>query len=69
MRPGPWSERDSDTGHFLMIMLSGYLAGLRDRLALDGYYPAAELVADLVDITDDFLAHPPERCEEDGMIW
>ena len=70
MRPGFRSEQESDLSNLMLILLAGHLAGLRDRLALDGYYPAADLVADLVDITDDYLMHPPsDCCEEDGMVW
>lgn len=44
-----------DLGDLVVILLAGTLAGLRDRLECDGFVPAAELVADLVDITDDYL--------------
>jgi hypothetical protein len=44
-----------DLGDLVVILLAGTLAGLRDRLDSDGFSPAAELVADLVDITDDYL--------------
>jgi hypothetical protein len=44
-----------DLGDLIVILLAGTLAGLRDRLDSDGFSPAAELVADLVDITDDYL--------------
>ena len=70
MRPGFRTQRDSDLGNFTLTLLAGQLAGLRDRLALDGHYPAADLVADLVDITDDYLTHSPgDCCEEDERIW
>ena len=47
--------RIPDLGDLVVVLLAGTLAGLRDRLAQDGFDPAAELVADLVEITDDYL--------------
>lgn len=47
--------RPPDLGDLVVVLLAGTLAGLRDRLAQDGFEPAAELVSDLVDITDDYL--------------
>lgn len=47
--------RIPDLGDLVVVLLAGTLAGLRDRLAADGFDPAAELVADLVEITDDYL--------------
>ena len=44
-----------DLGDLIVILLAGTLAGLRDRLEDDGFEPAAELVSDLVEITDDYL--------------
>jgi hypothetical protein len=44
-----------DLGDLIVILLAGTLAGLRDRLEDDGFVPAAELVSDLVEITDDYL--------------
>jgi hypothetical protein len=44
-----------DTGELIMILLAGTLANLRDRLDADGYDRPARVVADLVDITDDYL--------------
>jgi hypothetical protein len=38
-----------------MILLAGTLTNLRDRLDADGYDRPARVVADLVDITDDYL--------------
>ena len=45
-----------DLGDLIMVLLAGTLAGLRDRLTEDGFDGAAELVADLVDVTDDYLS-------------
>jgi len=48
-----------DLGDLVVLLLAGTLAGLRDRLESDGFSPAAELVADLVEITDDYLTSAP----------
>lgn len=48
----------------MVVLLASSLAGLRDRLHYDGFEAAAELIADLVEIADDFLTYragmPPE---------
>jgi hypothetical protein len=44
-------------GDLVMVLLASTLAGLRDRLLHDGYDGPAELVADLVEIVDDYLTH------------
>ena len=46
----------ADLGDFVVVLLAGTLAGLRDRLAADGFERPAELVADLVDVIDAYLA-------------
>ncbi|HEX2295375.1 MAG TPA: hypothetical protein VHN37_08715 [Actinomycetota bacterium] len=51
----PVEPRMPDLGDLVVVLLAGTLAGLRDRLAEDGFEPAADLVADLVDIADDYL--------------
>ncbi len=51
----PEHPRIPDLGDLVVVLLAGTLAGLRDRLAQDGFDPAAELVADLVEIADDYL--------------
>lgn len=48
-------DETPDLGDLIVILLAGMLAGLRDRLYCDGFAPAAELVADLVGIIDDYL--------------
>ncbi len=40
------------------MLLGGTLAAVRDRLLADGYEPAAELVADLVELADEFVSQP-----------
>ncbi len=52
-------ERAPDLGDLIVVLLAGTLAGLRDRLVEDGFEEAAELVADLVDVTDDYLSRIP----------
>ncbi len=45
----------ADLGDLVVLLLAGTLSGLRDRLHSDGYERAADLVADLVDIADDYV--------------
>ena len=52
-------SRPPDLGDLVIVLLASTLAGLRDRLAEDGFDPAAELVADLVEVADDYLTHIP----------
>ena len=51
--------RSADLGDLVIVLLASTLAGLRDRLAEDGFEPAADLVADLVEVADDYLTHVP----------
>jgi hypothetical protein len=44
-----------DLGDLVLVLLGGTLAGLSDRLSRDGFAEAAGLVADLVDIVDDYV--------------
>ncbi len=53
--PETQQVREPDLSDLVVVLLAGTLAGLRDRLAADGFDPAAELVADLVEATDDYL--------------
>jgi hypothetical protein len=53
-------ERSPDLGDFVIVLLASTLAGLRDRLAEDLYEGAADLVADLVEVTDEYLTHVSE---------
>lgn len=48
-------KREPDLGDLVIVLLAGSLAGLRDRLYQDGFEAAAELVTDLVEVTDDYL--------------
>jgi hypothetical protein len=45
-------------GDLVIVLLSGTLAGLRDRLWDDGYRVAADLIADLVSRCDRYLEPP-----------
>ena len=50
-------DESPDLGDLVIVLLAGTLAGLRDRLIHDGFGRASELVADLVDVTDDYLTN------------
>ena len=47
-----------DVGELVIVLLAGTLASLRDRLAADGFESPADLVADLVELTHDYLGRP-----------
>ena len=49
-------HRPPDLGDLVIVLLAGSLAGLRDRLAADGFSDAADLVGDLVEVTDGYMA-------------
>ena len=51
------TDNAHSTGDDVVFFLASTLAAVRDRLLLDGYPDAAELVADLVDIVDDYLVN------------
>ena len=55
------SVADLSRGDRAVLFMTALAAMLRDELFLDGYCEAAELMADLVDVGDDFLMHPPGR--------
>ncbi len=42
-------------GDLLILMLASTLHGFRDRLVDDGYRNAADLIADLIEVVDDYL--------------
>ena len=44
-----------DLGDLIVVLLASSMAGLRDRLYYDGFEPAADLIADLVEAADDYL--------------
>ena len=45
----------ADLGDLVLVLLAGTLAGLRDQLYRDGFSSAGDVVADLVEVTDDYL--------------
>ena len=47
--------RGDTDGDLVMVLLTCTLAGLRDKLLEDGFDQAGRVVADLVEITDDYL--------------
>lgn len=49
------SDATPDLGDIVVLLLAGTLAGLRDRLLIDGFGAAAEVVAELVDVADGYL--------------
>jgi hypothetical protein len=53
--------RPPDLGDLVVVLLAGSLAGLCDRLAADGFSDAAELVADLVEVADGYVARMGTR--------
>lgn len=48
--------KDCALGDLVIVLLAGTLAGLRDRLAEDGYPRAAELVAEMSERCDGYLS-------------
>ena len=59
------SERHGDTipgdrmGDLIIVLLACTLASLRDQLGAEGYDQSARVVADLVEITNDYLDRLP----------
>lgn len=53
------AARTADLGDLVVVLLAGTLAGLRARLADDGFPAAAELMADLVARCDVYLEEVP----------
>jgi hypothetical protein len=49
-------ERQPDLGDLVLVLLASTLAGLRDRLIEDGYEASGEIVADLVELLDDYIS-------------
>jgi hypothetical protein len=50
-------ESAPDLGDLVIVLLASTLAGLRDRLADDGFEAAADVVGDLVELTDDYITN------------
>lgn len=53
------SEPSVGEGDLVVAVLASTLATLSDRLFADGHDQAAELVADLAEVADDYLARIP----------
>jgi hypothetical protein len=53
--PDPARDDGPDLGDLVVVLLAATMAGVRDRLLSDGYEGAAELVAELVELADDFV--------------
>lgn len=54
---GPTESGGSpDLGDLVIVLLASTLAGLRDRLEIDGFEEASKLVAGLTECCDSFLA-------------
>ena len=51
--------REPDLGDLVVVLLASTLAGLRDRLADDGFSSAAEIVGDLAEVADDYIERIP----------
>jgi hypothetical protein len=56
---GPQAD-GADLGDFIVVLLAGTLAGLRDRLYKEGYAAAGDLVEDLIGVADSYLAGLPD---------
>jgi hypothetical protein len=54
-RRGDYEIPADRMGDLCIVLLSCTLANLRDRLCADGYDKPARVVADLVEITNDYL--------------
>ena len=55
-----------DLGDLVIVLLAGTLAGLRDRLAQDGFPRAAELVTRLVEEADSYIDSLESATSETG---
>ncbi len=59
-RPDEREAQGERMGELIMVLLACTLANLRDRLCADGYDQPARVVADLVEITNDYLDRLPK---------
>jgi len=59
LRPDGHRVPDDRLGDLIIVLLACTLAGLHDRLCADGYDQPARVVADLVEITNDYLDRLP----------
>ena len=51
---------EDQMGELIMVLLACTLANLRDRLSSDGYDQVSAVVADLVEITNDYIDRLPK---------
>jgi hypothetical protein len=58
-RPDGHRGPDDRLGDLIVVLLSCTLASLHNRLSADGYDKPARVVADLVEITNDYLDRLP----------
>jgi hypothetical protein len=54
--PVPREKSEPDLGDLMIVLLSGTLDGLRDRLAAEGFTEAAALVGDLAEAADHYAS-------------
>lgn len=59
--PTQSEDRQPDLGDLVVLLLAGTLAGLRDKLAGDGYVDAATFVDTLVTEADDYVSRIASR--------
>ncbi len=59
-RPDEREVHGGHMGELIMVLLACTLANLRDRLCTDGYDQESAVVADLVEITNDYLDRLPK---------
>jgi hypothetical protein len=64
-RPNEREVHGDHMGELIMVLLACTLANLRDRLNADGYDQPARVVADLVEITNDYLDPLPRQANGD----
>ncbi|CAN5712694.1 hypothetical protein BH18ACT15_BH18ACT15_09610 [soil metagenome] len=50
------SQQALDHGDRVVVLIANTLASLRDIMAADGFTHAADLIADLAEIADDYVA-------------
>ena len=59
-RPDERDGHGDHMGELIMVLLASALANLLDRLCADGYDQVGAVVADLVEITNDYLDRSPK---------
>ena len=51
------TDQALDLGDIVVMLLASTLAGLADRLAVDGFAAPADLVTELVEVIDGYLCN------------